>query len=200
MKNISTLFFFSFFLVTIASAENSPGLIVSEDLVAHADQFVGDNESDKSKVDELSELFDKGTLPDTKEMMGWYAGRCYFNKNPDVPVGAVLLTFIVQGPDHGPVFPRTESLKITPLRDLTGVPSVFDNPNTIEKNEIWSLGRNIASKMTDAKEDQGSIFSSYLGDETEFRVRRSNDFLVLRFTNPSIDGFGGHCYYFKKVE
>ncbi|MFC1521204.1 hypothetical protein ACFL6Y_02220 [Elusimicrobiota bacterium] len=189
--------------------ENTPIAPKEVDEKADAQQNgpVSESEQDTSYFSQLKGMYEKGSLPTTKELKGWFAGRCYWGNYPDRAAGGILMGVRKKRTkQNGPLFPPYE-FKLMTFYDTSDNPDIYDNMTDKDKCEMAEMADPLFSGHELVKEIDASLMTRSLDPEAiaEFRVRKYEDYFVeIGIALKDVQGIKTGeifmaCYYFKKV-
>src|SRR5262245_44214255 len=100
-------------------------------------------------VEQLSQLYKSGTVPDKTRLSGWYAGRCYNSDKPNSAYAGLLSADVIEvSSDGGPLFPPTKSLVYSVIVSYGWPPNVFENLTDDIRSQVTSVIQSEASLLT----------------------------------------------------
>jgi hypothetical protein len=145
-----------------------------------------------ASIGDLEALYLKGSKPEKSDLQGWFAGRRFtqeggvaalftgtdhFNDPRQGPIGGSIFKIVLFGSDK-PIEGMPETYWDTPgSAALDAIASNLD-----EQSIAWSRADFTADKAVVARKG-----------ESAFEVRKSGDWLVVKYPN------GDYGYFFKKV-
>lgn len=168
-----------------------------------------------SRYEKLIEHFDQSSLPTFSEIEGWWAGRCYTQPNPNMPIATVLVARMLELPpqdntNNGPLFPGPTPKTVMNIGLIVSngvsVPADFYDTLTPETSQqVEDVLQTADFQSIVARMDAKSIISTYDRGNLEFSLRKFNNYVFLKAAvlRDDRDHKAGNiyasCYFFKKI-
>lgn len=161
----------------------------------------GFGQDDPSKMAQLLEFFEKGSLPEARELVGWWSGRCFYSENPSVARSGLLVAQF--NSSDGPLFePDDLIMKWLVSRGAPNSADYFDEITTDKRSSIESLN---SSNLGGVVEIQRGSLMTYDTERYTVKTRKYQDFWISKhqLTQDESELKAGDtfvaCYFFKKV-
>ena len=162
--------------------------------------------ADSDDFSKLGALYAQGVPATAEDVLGWYAGRCFFSNTPSTARNSVTVGWIEDvDSDKGPLFPPRKGLKITGLHNFDVPADQYDTltPTTEYSIANWLNGPPGKASVNETYVQNNELVASWTPDQGELFLRKSGDFLVMQLAGPGPDKratVAANCYQFIKLK
>jgi hypothetical protein len=166
------------------------------------------NLSVHNRYEALNNYFSLGRLPSEAEVTGKWSGRCYLQKNPNSPIGALILgmpSFSEPTDINGPLFPSQPIFILVLISNESFSPARFDNLTESDSRELANLINSSAFSKLTTRVENGSLVSDNVEGNLSFLARSYQNYLLMQSVvikdSESLKKGDVYtsCYFFKKL-